>query len=84
MPKKKSSTSIVTASSDQLIYIHQKGIKVYPVHVSMKMYVEVDNNGILTRYKTPLTKDTINEAINKTCIFWYNKLKEFESKNEKK
>jgi hypothetical protein len=50
----------------------------------MKMYVEVDNNGILTRYKTPLTKDTINEAINKTCIFWYNKLKEFESKNEKK
>jgi hypothetical protein len=83
MPKKKSSISIVTASREQLECIHQKGIKVYPVHISMKMYVEVDNNGKLTKYATPLTKDSINEAINKTCIFWYNKLKQAE-KNQTK
>ena len=64
------------ASPEQLYFVHQHGIKVYPISKSGSWFIEVDNNGKLHRFDKKVAQNDLNEAIAKTIVFYYNKLKE--------
>ena len=74
--KKKSSSSQKTASGNQIYFVHKNGIKVYPVSISGSWFIEVNNNGKTHRFDKKVSQDELNEALSKTIIFYYNKLKE--------
>lgn len=64
------------ASPEQLYFVHQHGIKVYPISKLGSWFIEVDNNGRLKLFDKKVHKDDLNDAIAKTIIYYYNKLKE--------
>lgn len=72
----KSSSLQVKASSEQIYQVGKNGIKVYPVSKSGSWFIEVDNNGKIYRFDKKVPAKELNEAISKTIIFYYNKLKE--------
>lgn len=74
--KKKSSSSQKMASPEQLYFVHNHGIKVYPISKSGAWFIEVDNNGKLHRFDKKVPQKELNDAIAKTIIYYYNKLKE--------
>ena len=74
--KKKSSSLQKTASPEHIYFVGKKGIKVYPISKSGAWFVEVDNNGKIYRFEKKVPQNELNEAIAKTIIYYYNKLKE--------
>lgn len=79
MAKRKSLNSLPNVSGFNYILI-KNGIKVYPVGYSGKFKIQVDNNGKLKTFDKLITQGEVNEAINKTIKYYYDKLKENESK----
>lgn len=79
MAKRKSITLLPDVSGFNYILI-KNGIKVYPVGYSGKFKIQVDNNGKLKTFDKLITQGEVNEAINKTIRYYYDKLKENESK----
>ena len=79
MAKRKSLNSLPDVSGFNYILI-KNGIKVYPVGYSGKFKIQVDNNGKLKTFDKLITQVEVNEAINKTIKYYYDKLKENESK----
>ena len=78
MAKRKSLNSLPDVSGFNYILI-KNGIKVYPVGYSGKFKIQVDNNGKLKTFDKLITQGEVNEAINKTIKYYYDKLKENES-----
>lgn len=74
--KRKSNLHQKTASPEQIYYVAKNGVKIYPISLSGKWIIEVDNNGVIFRFKKKVSTDVLNESIAKTVIFYYNKLKE--------
>ena len=79
MAKRKSLNSLPDVSGFNYILI-KNGIKVYPVGYSGKFKIQVDNNGKLKTFDKLITQVEVNEAINKTIKYYYDKLKENEIK----
>jgi hypothetical protein len=79
MAKRKSLNSLPDVSGFNYILI-KNGIKVYPVGYIGKFKIQVDNNGKLKTFDKLITQGEVNEAINKTIRYYYDKLKENESK----
>lgn len=79
MAKSKSITSLPDVSGFNYILI-KNGIKVYPVGYNGKFKIQVDNNGKLKTFDKLITQGEVNEAINKTIKYYYDKLKENEIK----
>jgi hypothetical protein len=74
--KKKSNSSQSNASPEQIYFVAKNGIKVYPITKTGAWYIEVDNNGRIQRFEKKVSQNELNEALAKTVIFYYNKLKE--------
>jgi hypothetical protein len=74
--KKKSNLLQKTASPEQIYFVSKNGIKVYPITKTGAWYIEVDNNGRIQRFEKKVSQNELNEALAKTVIFYYNKLKE--------
>lgn len=64
------------ASPEQIYFVHKNGIFVYPISKLGAWFIEVDNNGRLQRFNKKVAQNDLNEAIAKTIVFYYNKLKE--------
>lgn len=73
---KKSSSSQKTASPEQIYFVHKNGIFVYPVSKNGSWLIEVDNNGKKYRFEKKVSQNDLNDAIAKTIIYYFNKLKE--------
>ncbi len=80
MAKRKSTVSLPDVSGFNYILI-KNGIKVYPVGYSGKFKIEVDNNGKITTFNKLITQGEVNEAINKTIKYYYDKLKDKQNGN---
>lgn len=74
--KRKSNLHQKTASPEQIYFVIKNGIKIYPISSNRQWFIEVDNNGVIFRFKKKISNDLLNESIAKTVIFYYNKLKE--------
>lgn len=66
--------------SDKNYRLIKNGIKVYPVGFNGKFKIQVDNNGKLKTFKKEIKQGEVNEAINKTIKYYYDKLIENETK----
>jgi hypothetical protein len=64
------------ASPEQIYFVGKNGIKVYPVFRLGYWSIEVNNNGRIFRFDKKVSHSGLNEAVSKTIIFYYNKLKE--------
>lgn len=73
--KKKSNSSQKTVSPEQIYFVAKNGIKVYPVSKFGSWFIEVDNNGKIYRFDKKVPQNELNEALAKTTIFYFNKLK---------
>jgi len=73
---KKSSSSQKTASPEQIYFVHKNGIFVYPTSKYGSWFIEVNNNGKLHRFDKKVPEKELNDAVAKTIIYYYNKLKE--------
>lgn len=73
--KKKSNSLQKTASPEQIYFVAKNGIKIYPISKSGAWFIEVDNNGKMYRFDKKVPQNELNEALAKTTIFYYNKLK---------
>lgn len=68
---------IPKATSEMNHALLKAGIKIYPEATSEgKQVIVVENNGEYKPYNKPLKQAEVNEALDKTIIFWFNKLKE--------
>lgn len=73
---------IFKASPEMNLTLSRAGIKIYPgMNSEKQQIIIVENNGQFKPYNKPLKQAEVNEALDKTIIFWYNKLQE--SKNGK-
>lgn len=70
----KSGIKIKTVS--EFHYLQRKGITDYSIIKFQRWYIEVDNNGTVTFYNKRISSTELNEAIAKTIVYFYNKLKE--------
>lgn len=84
MPKKKSSSYQNKLTSNQFNLLLKNEIKVYPVSDIKKVgwFIEVSIHGKLKRFKKSLKQDEIQEAIDKTQLYYYEKLQNGESIKE--
>lgn len=64
----------ITVEPKQFQLVLSSGIKVYPVFINHKTYIQVDNNGKIKTYDKPISQSEINDAIAKTIIHFYNQL----------
>ena len=64
------------ASPEQIYFVIKSGIKVYPISKLGSWLIEVDNNGKIQRFEKKVSQNDLNDAIAKTIIYYYNKLKE--------
>ena len=76
-PKKKSSSYQNKLTSDQFNFLLKNEVKVYPVTVVSKVgwFIEVSIHGKKKLFNKPLEQDEIQEAIDKTLLHYYDKLK---------
>lgn len=78
MPSKKKSSSYQNKiTSDQFQYLLRNDIKVYAVSVkySTEWQIEVDILGRKKRFDKKVRQDDIQEAIDKTMLYYVEKLK---------
>lgn len=71
---KLSSSSVPTISKEMSLCL-RNGIKVYPVNVKSKWFIEVNNNNKITRFEKEVLKNEISLSMAKTYIYYYEKLK---------
>lgn len=76
-PKKKSSSYQNKLTSDQFNFLLKNEVKVYPVSDIKKVgwFIEVSIHGKLKRFIKPVKQQEIQEAIDKTQLYYYDKLK---------
>ena len=75
--KKKSSSYQNKITSDQFQFLLQNEVKVYPVSdtKSKLWYIHASVYGKIKRFPKLIREDEIQEAIDKTMLFYYDKLK---------
>jgi len=73
---KKLNSSQKMASPEQIYFVIKNGIFVYPVTKLRAWFIEVDNNGKIQRFDKKVAENDLNDAVAKTIIYFYNKLKE--------
>jgi hypothetical protein len=76
-PKKKSSLHQNKITDNQFCFLIRNEVKVYPVTVVSKVgwFIEVSIHGKKKMFNKPLKQDEIQEAIDKTLLYYYDKLK---------
>lgn len=72
--EKKLSLSTPTISKE-ISFCLLSGIKVYPVNIKGKWFIESNNNGKIQTFKKEVDKNEICYFVAQTYIFYYNKLK---------
>lgn len=75
--KKKSSSYQSKLTSDQFQFLLQNEVKVYPVSdtQSKLWYIHASVYGKVKRFPKLIKQDDIQEAMDKTLLFYYDKLK---------
>ena len=73
---KKSNLQQKTASPEQIYVVGKNGIKVYPINYNGNWFIQVDNNGKITRFDKSILQKDINDAVASTIIFYFKKLTE--------
>lgn len=75
--KKKSSSYQSKITCDQFQFLLQNEVKIYPISkkYSKKWLIQVSVYGKLKTFSKELMPDDIQEAIDKTLLFYYDKLK---------
>ena len=75
--KKKSSFYQNKLTPEQFKLLLQNEVKVYPVTLISRVgwYIEVSIHGKIKRYEKQLKQDEIQEAIDKTQLYYFDKLK---------
>lgn len=77
MPKKKSSSSHqITASPEEIYFLHRHNVKVYPVGFKGKWKIQVNNNGKVKSFDKLLSEPDTHEAIALTIKYYCKLLKE--------
>lgn len=71
---KRSTKYISKATSEQNRDLLMEGIKIYPVYKFSRWFIEVDNNGKIKTFDKSIKQNEIPESIDKTILFYYNKL----------
>ena len=76
-PKKKSSSCQSKTTAQQFSFLLDNGVKVYPVTVISKVgwFIQVSIHGKKKTFSKALKQDEIQEAIDKTLLHYYDKLK---------
>jgi len=74
--KQKSNLPTKQASPEQIYLVSKNKIFVYPISKSGSWYIEINNNGKISQFDKKVHQNDLNDAIAKTIIFFYNKLKE--------
>ncbi|MGL5257831.1 MAG: hypothetical protein ACRC76_12445 [Proteocatella sp.] len=54
------------------------GIKLYPVNIEGKWFIERNYKGKLKRYEKPLTHDEIQKELSQMWLFNYNEIIKYE------
>jgi len=62
-------------SPEQFNKVLKAGIKIYPVSENFKWFIEVNRKGKITRFEKRVDYKELNETLNKTIIYYFNKLK---------
>lgn len=75
MAKKKVVFSSVPDISKEMSFCISNGIKVYPVDKKGKWYIESEINGVVKFFKKEIRNDEIGDAMAKTYLYYYEKLK---------
>ena len=70
----KQSSSLSMDVSKESHYIFHCGIKVYPVSIRGKWYIQSDSNGKIKTFEKAITQNEINDSLAKTIKFYYDKL----------
>lgn len=70
---KKNLSSLPQISKEMSLCIRNR-IKVYPVSIKNKWFIEVDNKGQKKTFEKSVTQDEIQESVIKTYLFYYEKL----------
>ena len=70
----KQSSSLSMDVSKESHYIFHCGIKVYPVSIRGKWYIQSDSNGKIKTFEKSIAQNEINDALAKTIKFYYDKL----------
>lgn len=70
---------IFKATSNMGHDLLKAGIKIYPEPANGFSVIVVENNGKYTPYNKQLKQAEVNEALDKTVVYWYNKLKGIEN-----
>jgi len=78
--KKLNSLAESKASPEQIYFVYKNGIKIYPVNVGQKMFIEVDNNGKIKRFDKELKQKEVNDALAKTIIYYCELLEKTKNK----
>lgn len=73
--KKKSNLHQKIANPEQIYLVLKNGIHVYPIFKLGSWYIEVNNNGKIQRFDKKVSQNELNDAVARTIIFYYNKLK---------
>lgn len=75
--KKKSSSYQNKITSDQFQLLLQNEIKVYPISDTRSKFwfIQVSVYGKLKTFSKPVKQDDIQEAIDKTLLYYYEQLK---------
>lgn len=65
--------AVIYNISEAMSYCIERRLIVYPIKVGNNWYIEVEFKSVKHQFKTPLKKDKITEAVNKTYSHFYNK-----------
>lgn len=69
---KKRTKSNISVDSDKIYFLIKKRIFIYPI---IGWFIEVNYNGNIKTFDKRIRDDEIQEAIAKTILYYYNKLK---------
>lgn len=76
-PKKKSSSYQNKLTADQFNFLLKNEIKIYPVstHLTKKWKIQVSIHGRIKTFSKEITANEIQEAMDKTQLYYYEELK---------
>lgn len=73
--KKKSNLSVPLINKEMSFCV-ANGIKVYPIFIKGKWYIESDNNGKIKTFEKEVKNEDISYFMAQTYLFYFNKLKD--------